>query len=78
MTVQNIRIPTRGVESFEVDGTGLNSKVVINTRSLRAEGVEYLTLVCISPRPDPLISIFLMHLILLIWEIPAGLEFDAA
>lgn len=77
MTVQNIRIATGGVESFEIDGTGLNSKV-IKTRSLRAEGVEYLTLVCISPRPDPLISIFLMHLILLIWEIPAGLEFDAA
>ena len=77
MTVQNIRIPTGGVESFEVDGTGLNSMFIKNPRSLRA-GVEYLTLVCISPRPDPLISIFLMHLILLIWEIPAGLEFDAA
>ena len=72
MTVQNIRIPTRCVESFEVDGTGLNSKVKI------PEGAEILTLVCISPRPDPLISIFLMHLILFIWEIPAGLEFDAA
>ena len=42
------------------------------------EGAKNLTLVCISPRPDPLISIFLMHLILLIWEIPAGLEFAAA
>ena len=32
MTVQNIRIATGGVESFEIDGTGLNSKVIKNQK----------------------------------------------
>ena len=75
MAIENIGIATGSVKSFKVDGTGLNKK--FNSLSTSRD-LFYFTLVCISPRPDPLISIFLMHLILLIWEIPAGLEFDAA
>ena len=75
MAIKNIGIATGGVKSFKVDGTGLNKKLNFLSTS---RDLFYVTLVCISPRPDPLISIFLMHLILLIWEMPAGLEFAAA
>ena len=78
MTIQNIGIAAWSVKSFEIDGTSLKQKM----SSCILTAIEFIaiifTLVCFSPRPAPWISIFLMHLILLIWEIPAGLDSAAA
>ena len=75
MAIQNIGIATWSVKSFEIDGASLNEERALSSDHFHS---NIFTLVCFSPRPAPWISIFLMHLILLIWDIPAGLDSAAA